>query len=64
MIFITGDTHGMESCGRYSVDGVSKRLNVKNFPEQKEMDRNDYVIICGILDLYGIMTAGITTKKV
>lgn len=47
MIFITGDTHGIESCGRYSVDGASKRLNVKNFPEQKEMDRNDYVIICG-----------------
>lgn len=47
MIFITGDTHGAEPYGRYSVDGISKRLNIKNFPEQREMNRNDYVIICG-----------------
>lgn len=36
MIFITGDIHGEPS--RFSVD---------NFPEQKEMTKNDYVIITG-----------------
>ena len=37
MIWITGDTHG---------DWVH-RLNMNSFPEQKEMTKNDYVIICG-----------------
>lgn len=37
MIYITGDTHG---------DWIP-RLNTKYFPEQKEMTKNDYVIICG-----------------
>lgn len=37
MIFVTGDTHG---------DWMG-RLNVDAFPEQREMNRNDYVIICG-----------------
>ena len=37
MIYITGDTH---------TDWMS-RLNVKAFPEQKEMTKDDYVIICG-----------------
>ncbi len=37
MIYITGDTHG--SFGR--------RFNTKNFYEQKEMSKDDYVIICG-----------------
>ena len=37
MIWITGDTHG---------DWVH-RLNKDSFPEQKEMTKNDYVIICG-----------------
>lgn len=36
MIFVTGDTHG-----------EPKRLNAENFPEQKELCREDYVIICG-----------------
>ena len=36
MIFVTGDTHG-----------EPKRLNTANFPEQKELCREDYVIICG-----------------
>ena len=39
MIYITGDTHGS--------DGVKTRLNSHNFPEQKEMAKNDYVIILG-----------------
>ena len=37
MIFITGDTHG---------DWMS-RLKVESFPEQKEMTKDDYVIILG-----------------
>ena len=37
MIYITGDTHG---------DWVS-RLNTDAFPEQKEMTKDDTVIICG-----------------
>ena len=36
MIFVTGDTHS---------DFV--RFNTNNFPEQKEMTKDDYVIICG-----------------
>lgn len=38
MIYITGDTHG-------SID--IRKLNMKNFPEQKQMTKNDYVIIAG-----------------
>ena len=37
MVFVTGDTHG---------DWIN-RLNVASFPEQKEMTKDDYVIICG-----------------
>lgn len=37
MIYITGDTHG---------DWIS-RLRTDSFPEQKEMTKDDYVIICG-----------------
>lgn len=47
MIFITGDTHGAAPAGLYSVDGFGSRFNKVNFPEQKEMTRDDYVIICG-----------------
>ena len=36
MIFITGDCHQ-----------DYRRLNTQNFPEQKEMTKEDYVIICG-----------------
>lgn len=38
MIYITGDTH-------IPVD--IQKLSAKRFPEQKEMTKNDYVIICG-----------------
>lgn len=37
MIYVTGDMHG---------DWVH-RLNMDSFPEQKEMTKEDYVIICG-----------------
>lgn len=36
MIYITGDCHGDWS-----------RFSVENFPEQKEMTRDDFVIVCG-----------------
>ena len=38
MIYITGDTHG-------SID--IRKLNIKNFPEQRNMTKSDYVIIAG-----------------
>ena len=47
MIYITGDTHGPAPIGLYSVDGFGSRLNKDFFPEQKEMTRDDFVIICG-----------------
>ncbi|WP_368041519.1 metallophosphoesterase family protein [Bittarella massiliensis (ex Durand et al. 2017)] len=36
MIFITGDTHGDFT-----------RFSSENFPEQKRMNKEDFVIICG-----------------
>ena len=36
MMFVTGDCHG-----------DYRRFNTKNFPQQKEMTKDDYVIICG-----------------
>ena len=47
MIYITGDTHGPNKLGLRSVDGYVPRLNIEGFPEQIEMTRDDYVIICG-----------------
>lgn len=38
MIYITGDIHGTISVNRF---------NTKNFPQQKTMTRNDFVIIAG-----------------
>ena len=38
MIYITGDTHIPVDIGK---------LSTKRFPEQKEMTKSDYVIICG-----------------
>ena len=37
MIYVTGDTHGYEF----------SKLNTENFPIQKQMTKDDYVIICG-----------------
>lgn len=37
MIYITGDIHG----------DPNSRFSVKEFPEQKQMTKEDYVIICG-----------------
>jgi len=37
MIFVTGDTHAQ----------FDRRFKAKSFPEQKEMTKDDYLIICG-----------------
>ena len=37
MIYITGDTHGQ----------FERRFTTGSFPEQKDMTKSDYVIICG-----------------
>ena len=47
MIYVTGDTH-------IPID-ISK-LSSKNFPQQKELTKNDYVIICG--DFGGVWYGG------
>lgn len=39
MIYITGDVHGMP--------WLSKRLNTRSFPEQKQLTKQDIVIIAG-----------------
>ena len=54
-IYVTGDTHGSQPLGMYSVDGFMRRLNTASFPEQKEMGKEDYVIICG--DFGGVWDA-------
>jgi predicted phosphodiesterase len=38
MIYVTGDTH---------IPHDINKLNSDNFPQQKDMDKNDYLIICG-----------------
>ena len=38
MIYLTGDTHIPIDIGK---------LNTKNFPQQKEMTKDDYVIVLG-----------------
>ncbi len=46
-IFVTGDTHGSHQLGLHSVDGFMHRLRTEAFPEQKEMSKEDFVVICG-----------------
>ena len=45
MIYITGDTHG-----------GFQRFGSKYFPQQTQMGRNDYMIICG--DFGGLWDGG------
>ncbi|WP_227871871.1 hypothetical protein [Paenibacillus bovis] len=37
IIYITGDAHGTH--------GIASRLNTRNFPQQRQMNKQDYVII-------------------
>lgn len=48
-IYVTGDCHG-----------DFRKFNMKNFPEQKDLDKEDYVIICG--DFGGIWAVGWESK--
>lgn len=50
MIYITGDCHRN-----------FKRLNTRIFPGQKEMKKEDYVIICG--DFGGVWSKGAEDKE-
>lgn len=49
-IFVTGDCHG-----------EFRKFNRENFPEQSNLDKEDYVIICG--DFGGIWDVGWESKK-
>jgi hypothetical protein len=51
MIYITGDTHAE----------FQDRFNTSAFPEQKEMTKDDYVIICG--DFGGVWDVGWESKR-
>ncbi len=46
-IYVTGDTHGSQRYGRFSVDGFMHRFGTEAFPEQKDLSKDDYVIVCG-----------------
>lgn len=50
MIYLTGDCHGN-----------FERFNTSNFPEQKAMTKNDFVIICG--DFGGVWDRNEESKK-
>ena len=51
MIYITGDTH-------IPID--IKKLSTKNFPDQKNLTKSDFVIICG--DFGGVWSGGAEDK--
>ena len=46
-IYVTGDTHGSQAAGRFCADGFMRRFNTASFPEQKELRKEDCVVICG-----------------
>lgn len=50
MIYITGDCHS-----------DFRKFNTKNFPEQKELTKDDYIIICG--DFGGIWNNDINSRE-
>ncbi len=61
-VFVTGDTHGADRIGLTDIDGFMPRFRTRNFPEQKELSKTDYVIICG--DFGGIwLTDRMTIKE-
>lgn len=60
-IFVTGDTHGPDKLSLHSVDGFVNRLNMMSFPEQKEMTKDDFVVILG--DFGGVWNYTGETKE-
>ena len=67
MIYFTGDTHGMKRFGPHSVDGYTHRFNTEVFPEQEQMSKEDYVVVCvdfsGVWNLAEEDVIGYTTGK-
>ena len=51
MVFVTGDLHG-------HID--IHKLNAKNFPLQRELNKDDYVIVCGD---FGLVWGGRNSKS-
>ena len=49
-IYITGDCHA-----------DFRKFNNENFPEQKSLDKKDYVIVCG--DFGGVWDVGWESKR-
>lgn len=47
MIYVTGDTHGAEKHGTFSVDGYTNRFSSKSFREGNDFTNDDYVIVLG-----------------
>lgn len=52
MIFVTGDIHGKHE--------VEQRFSKQYFPRQKELTKDDYVIICGD---FGLVWNGFDTER-
>ena len=45
-IYVTGDTHGSQP-DWLGLDGFMRRFNTDSFPEQKDMTKDDYVVVLG-----------------
>ena len=60
-IYVTGDTHGSSSGSYYGVDGFMRRLNTMFFPKQRDLTKDDYVVICG--DFGGVWSYKGETKE-
>ncbi len=60
-IFVTGDTHGSKQLSLFDVDGFMHRLNTNSFPEQKNLTKDDFIIICG--DFGGVWNYKGETKE-
>ena len=52
-IYVTGDTHGIRQFDPSSKDWFLHRLGPDAFPEQKDLGKEDYLVICG--DFCGIL---------
>ena len=63
-LFVTGDTHGAlkyTSLAKLNADGYIRRLSPSSFPEQNDLSKSDYVIICG--DFGGVFSASTKTTR-
>lgn len=60
-IYVTGDTHGSANRGSFRVDGFLHRFSVESFPEQKELTKSDFAVICG--DFGGVWNYSGETKE-